>query len=38
LLSYTTAKGHLFLDRRMYLPAEWCANAEQRARAKVPKT
>jgi SRSO17 transposase len=35
-LSYTTAKGHVFLDRRLYLPAEWCDDAERRAQAKVP--
>ena len=37
LLSYTTAKGHVFLDRRLYLPEEWCSDAERRAQAKVPK-
>jgi SRSO17 transposase len=35
-LSYATAKGHVFLDRRLYLPAEWCSDAERRAQAKVP--
>jgi len=35
-LSYATAKGHVFLDRRLYLPAEWCDDAERRAQAKVP--
>ena len=23
-LSYATGKGHVFLDRRLYLPEEWC--------------
>lgn len=36
-LSYTTAKGHVFLDRRLYMPQEWCDDAERRARAKVPE-
>lgn len=36
-LSYVTPTGHVFLDRRLYLPEEWCDDAERRARAKVPK-
>ncbi len=36
LLSYASAKGHVFLDRRLYLPAEWCNDAERRAQAQVP--
>jgi len=35
-LSYATGKGHVFLDRRLYLPEEWCIDAERRAEAKVP--
>ena len=35
-LSYATCKGHVFLDRRLYLPEEWCRDAERRAQAKVP--
>jgi SRSO17 transposase len=35
-LSYATTKGHVFLDRRLYLPEEWCNDAERRAQAKVP--
>lgn len=35
-LSYATVKGHVFLDRRLYLPAEWCHDAERRAQAKIP--
>jgi len=35
-LSYATAKGHVFLDRRLYLPEEWCRDAERREQAKVP--
>ncbi len=36
-LSYVTSKGHVFLDRRLYLPEEWCTDPERRARAKIPK-
>jgi SRSO17 transposase len=36
-LSYVTSKGHVFLDRRLYLPEEWAADAERRARAKIPE-
>ena len=35
-LSYATAKGHVFLDRRLYLPKEWCNDPERREKAKVP--
>lgn len=35
-LSYATAKGHVFLDRRLYLPEEWCNDLERREQAKVP--
>ena len=35
-LSYATAKGHVFLDRRLYLPEEWCNDPDRRAQAKVP--
>jgi SRSO17 transposase len=35
-LSYATVKGHVFLDRRLYLPEEWCHDADRRAAAKVP--
>ena len=36
-LSYATTKGHVFLDRRLYLPEEWCNDSERRERAKVPE-
>ena len=26
-LTYATAQGHAFLDRRLYLPEHWCADA-----------
>ena len=35
-LSYATTKGHMFLDRRLYLPKEWCSDPERREQAKVP--
>jgi len=35
-LSYATTKGHAFLDRRLYLPKEWCSDLERREQAKVP--
>jgi SRSO17 transposase len=35
-VSYATVKGHVFLDRRLYLPEEWCNDPERRAQAKVP--
>jgi SRSO17 transposase len=37
LLSYATAQAHVFLDRRLYLPEEWCDDAARRAQAQVPK-
>jgi SRSO17 transposase len=36
-LAYATPKGQTFLDRRLYLPQEWCADAERRAEAKIPE-
>jgi SRSO17 transposase len=36
-LSYATSKGHTFLDRRLYMPKEWCDDAARRERAKVPE-
>jgi SRSO17 transposase len=35
-LSYVSSRGQVLLDRRLYLPEEWCDDAERRARAKVP--
>jgi SRSO17 transposase len=37
LLASSTSRGHVFLDRRLFLPENWCADARRRARAKVPK-
>jgi SRSO17 transposase len=36
VLTYASAKGHVFLDRRLYLPEGWCADAERRKKAQVP--
>jgi SRSO17 transposase len=35
-LSYATVHGHVFLDRRLYLPEEWCDDLERREQAQVP--
>ena len=35
-LTYATAQGHTFLDRRLYLPEQWCADRERCTEAKVP--
>lgn len=35
-LSYATSHGHVFLDRRLYLPQSWCTDQERRERAKIP--
>lgn len=37
LLTYSTARGHVFLDRRLFLPEEWCDDADRRTHAKIPK-
>lgn len=36
-LVYVTPKGKTFLDRRLYLPQEWCEDAVRRQKAKVPE-
>jgi SRSO17 transposase len=36
LVTYATARGHVFLDRRLFLPEAWCRDQARRARAKVP--
>jgi SRSO17 transposase len=35
-LAYAAAHGQAFLDRALYLPAEWAADQERRAAAGVP--
>lgn len=34
--NYCSAKGHTFLDRRLFLPEEWAADGERREEAGVP--
>jgi SRSO17 transposase len=36
-LSYASPKGYSFLDRELYLPKEWAADAERRKEAGVPE-
>ncbi len=35
-LAYATPKGQTFLDRRLYLPREWCADRARCREARVP--
>jgi len=35
-LAYATRRGHAFLDRELYLPAEWCADRARCRRAGIP--
>ncbi|HVD03395.1 MAG TPA: IS701 family transposase [Candidatus Dormibacteraeota bacterium] len=35
-LAYASARGRAFLDRELYLPEEWAADAARRAEAGVP--
>lgn len=37
-LAYTSSKGRTFVDRELYLPREWVADAERRTAAGVPET
>ena len=36
-LAYVSPRGHVLLDRRLYLPQVWTADPERRAAAKVPE-
>jgi SRSO17 transposase len=36
-LSYVTALGHGLIDRELYLPADWCADAARRQAAHIPE-
>jgi SRSO17 transposase len=36
LLSYASPHGHVFLDRRLYLPKEWAQDHQRCHQAKVP--
>ena len=35
-LTYYSRRGHTFLDRRLYLPEEWCQDRPRRREARVP--
>ncbi len=35
-LAYASSKGHTLLDRELYLPKEWAADADRRREAGVP--
>jgi SRSO17 transposase len=37
-LTYASALGHAFLDRRLFLPEEWAKDAARCREAKVPET
>jgi SRSO17 transposase len=37
-LAYASPEGRTFLDRELYLPKEWAADAARREEAAVPKT
>jgi SRSO17 transposase len=34
--NYSSAKGHTFIDRRLFLPEEWAADQDRRREAGVP--
>src|SRR3954454_18816086 len=34
-LAYASSKGHALIDRALYLPEAWCADAERRAEAAI---
>ncbi len=36
-LSYATALGHALLDRELYLPEDWCADALRRQAVQIPE-
>jgi SRSO17 transposase len=37
LLTYASSRGHVFLDRRLYLPETWCQDHNRRVRAHIPE-
>jgi SRSO17 transposase len=37
VLTSAVPKGHHFLDRRLDLPEEWCADTARRQKAQVPE-
>jgi SRSO17 transposase len=36
-LAYASGKGHALIDRALYLPEPWCADAGRRAEAAIPE-
>ncbi len=36
-LSYVTALGHALIDRELYLPQDWCADAARRQEVHIPE-
>lgn len=38
LLTSASAQGHIFLDRQLYLPEEWCRDRDRRRRAHVSES
>lgn len=36
-LIYAAQGGHVFLDRRLFLPQDWCEDEVRRKKAKIPK-
>ena len=36
-LAYTAARGHAFLDRALYVPAEWAGDSPRRNAAEMPE-
>ena len=36
-LTYCTGRGSTFLDRRLYLPEDWCQDPARRGEARVPE-
>jgi SRSO17 transposase len=37
-LSYVTARGHALVDRELYLPLDWCEDADRRRAAHIPES
>jgi SRSO17 transposase len=36
-LAYASSQGHALIDRALYLPEAWCADAERRVEAAIPE-
>jgi SRSO17 transposase len=37
-LSYATSRGHALIDRELYLPLDWCEDADRRRLTHIPET